>query len=188
MKKSSTIWATAIAVTLLTAPAYALTINDPGVVGAASGETGGDANVATATAIAQHLLDMAASTTDLPGCDIDGTTTCYETSSTEYAGAPSTVLTGGVRVDGGSTDVSGFTYVLAKYNGNNAGFVLFYVPTFGNTIPQYPATLWTDNRYQYGLSNFTGWNGTSVPDGGATLILLGAALGGLGVVRRRMKA
>jgi hypothetical protein len=179
-------WTAAIAVTFLAAPVYSLTINDAGVVGAASGETGGNANETTATAIANHLLAMGASESDPDPCSLSGTTTCYKTSSTDYNGTLD--VADATKVDGGSNDVSGFTWVLAKYDGDNAGFVLFYVPDLGGTtIPLTSSSIWLNVAGQgYQLSNFVGWNGTNVPDGGMTLLLLGAALGGLGAARRFM--
>src|SRR5262245_48280016 len=96
-------WMAAIAITLLTAPAYALSLSDPGVVGAANGATiatsgggNGFGTLAQATGVAQHLLDMLANTTDPTGCAIQPKgTSCYKTGSTEY----SATLTGGTKVE-----------------------------------------------------------------------------------------
>jgi hypothetical protein len=37
-----------------------------------------------------------------------------------------------------------------------------------------------------GISGYSFWNGTSVPDGGLTVILLGSALSGLALIRRKL--
>jgi hypothetical protein len=68
---------------------------------------------------------------------------------------------------------------LFYYVGNETGPVYFESPYFPAPTPGNP-----NNTSQYGLSHymFTG----AVPDGGMTLTLLGLALAGLGVVRRRI--
>jgi len=75
-----------------------------------------------------------------------------------------------------------YLYLFAKYDGPNQGSFVWYVGNLTGmiTIPQ----TWNG----YGLSGwalFTGPGGP-VPDGGTTVMLLGAALGALGVVRRYM--
>ena len=76
-----------------------------------------------------------------------------------------------------------YTYLFAKYDGPNQGSVVWYVGNLTSfTIP----TDWNG----YGLSGwtlFTG-SGSSVPDGGTTVMLLGAALGALGVARRYLRS
>lgn len=78
-----------------------------------------------------------------------------------------------------------YTYLFAKYDGPNAGAEVWYVGNLSGviTIPQ--NGLYEDD-YQYGLSGWTLFTGgpSTVPDGGTTLMLLGSALGGLGLVRR----
>jgi hypothetical protein len=177
----------AVAFALLTAPAYALSLTDPGVVGAANGSTApqGFGAPSTLLAVAQHLLDMAANTADPTGCNIlPQGTSCYKTGTTEY----SATLTGGTAVsglNGASQNVAGYEWVLAKYDGPNAGYVLFHIPTFGNIIPGLSAPLWTNTAGAgYGISGYMAWGSTSVPDSGATLSLLGLALAGIGAFRR----
>lgn len=82
--------------------------------------------------------------------------------------------------------------MIAKYG--NTQYVLYYVPDLGgNTIPLTSEPMWVkDSGAGFTLSNFIGYTGTPyvpvpVPDGGATLMLLGAALGCLEVVRRFKK-
>jgi VPDSG-CTERM motif len=187
------IGATAIAVTLLAAPAYALSLTDAGVVGAASGETKDDfccGAVDIATGISNHLLAMGENDSDPDGCALNGTDTCYKTGPNPYSGT----VSGGTEVGGGTFDgASSFEYVLAKYNGNNAGYVLYHIPSLapGFTLPLLPTGIWQNNRGTgYALSHFVGFGSTSTrtPDGGATLSLLGLALAGIGVVRRYVGA
>jgi VPDSG-CTERM motif len=192
--RSLTIWATAIAATLLTAPAYALSLSDPGVVGAASGETAGDfccGAVAIATGIGEHLLDMPVNDSDPDNCNLSGDVTCYQTGPNNHEGD----LTGGTEVGGGTiAGASNFLYVLAKYDGPNAGYVLFHMPTLSGTIPLLPTGIWgNENDTGFGLSHYVGFGSvptppTPTPDGGATLSLLGLALAGIGVVRRYISA
>jgi hypothetical protein len=188
------IWVTAIAVTLLTAPAYALSLSDPGVVGAASGETADDFSggaVGIATGISNHLLGMPINDTDPDNCDLNGTDTCYETGPNDFSGT----VSGGTEVGGGTIAGStNFLYVLAKYDGPNAGYVLFHMPTLSGTIPLLPTGIWgNENDTGFGLSHYVGFGSvptppTPTPDGGATLSLLGLALAGIGAVRRYISA
>ena len=73
-----------------------------------------------------------------------------------------------------------FQYLFAKYDGPNAGSVVWYVGNLTGviTIPQQ----WAG----YGLSGWTLFTGPggNIPDGGTTVMLLGAALGVLGMARR----
>lgn len=73
-----------------------------------------------------------------------------------------------------------FNYLFAKYDGPNQGSVVWYVGNLSGPIT-IPAT-WGG----YGLSGWTlfGPGGAGAPDGGTTVMLLGAALGALGMARR----
>jgi hypothetical protein len=74
--------------------------------------------------------------------------------------------------------------VIAKYDGRNAGYVLFYIPTFGTSLPPDSYSVWVNPSDKgYGISGFTAFN--TVPDGGATAALLGLGILGLGMLRRR---
>ena len=75
-----------------------------------------------------------------------------------------------------------YNYLFAKYDGPNQGSVVWYVGNLTSfTIP----TQWKG----YGLSGWTlfGPGGAGAPDGGTTVMLLGAALGALGMARRFLK-
>jgi hypothetical protein len=142
------------------------------------------ANVDARTAFANYLLSLGANTTSTTDANSNGNTEDYETSSTDYNGT----LSGGVDA-GAILDVSAYTWVLAKYDGRNGGFVLFNVADAGGTIPEFSNPLWgAAGTQQYQLSGVTAFGGTSVPDGGSTMLLLGAALTGLGTLRRFIKA
>jgi hypothetical protein len=93
------------------------------------------------------------------------------------------LATGGIKDDTGNNVVDlgtgGFTYLLAKYDGPSGGSEIWNVQglTGGYTIP-----LTWENGQGLGLSHWTLFGGGGqVPDGGTTVMLLGAALGGLGM-------
>jgi len=95
------------------------------------------------------------------------------------------LLAGTVAVAAHGTNATGinlgvmgtYTYLFAKYDGPNQGSVVWYVGNLQGLI-DIPSE-WNG----YGLSGWTLFT-ASVPDGGATVMLLGAALGALGMVRR----
>ena len=78
----------------------------------------------------------------------------------------------------------GFTYLFAKYDGQNDISFVWNVAGLSGEI-----TIPADGPLGHGLS---GWRlfggGQGVPDGGATVMLLGAALGSLGMLRRYLKS
>jgi hypothetical protein len=82
----------------------------------------------------------------------------------------------------------GFTYLLGKYDGPNGGSEVWNVQGLTGivTIPLFG---FGRNNAQYGLSHWTLWGPgvNGVPDGGTTVMLLGAALGSLGMARRFLK-
>jgi hypothetical protein len=74
-----------------------------------------------------------------------------------------------------------YSYLYAKYDGPNFGAEVWYVGNLSGIIT-IPAT-----GGGYGLSGWTLFGpGVGVPDGGLTVMLLGAALGALGIARRFM--
>ena len=102
--------------------------------------------------------------------------------------------TGGAKNDTGSNVVNlgtgGFTYLIAKYDGPNGGSEvwnvqgltgIYTIPLIGFATKQHPEG--------YGLSHWTLFGpGGQVPDGGTTVMLLGAALGALGMARRYLSS
>lgn len=206
VKKITTIAMAMAFLASFSSTASAALITDAGVVGVISGQPFEPVE-ANEKAAAQYLLNMLASTTDLdgPGGVAAGANTCnylnvvpncWATSATEFSG---TITSDGAKSATGDFTVNaGYEYVMAKYDGPQGGYVLFYVGGNAVTLPQYSFPLWGGNSTQYGMSHHTAFNAvttggqcfgcTSVPDGGSTLLMLGAALGGFGVVRRRFIA
>ncbi len=72
----------------------------------------------------------------------------------------------------------GWDYVAAKYDGPEAGIVLFYLGGQAATIPQYPYSFWTTKTEKYELSQWVAFKavepGPVVPE--PTTILAGALL------------
>jgi hypothetical protein len=164
------------------AHATSLTLNSPGVVGIWNILSPNPADNATRLASAQYLLDLSANTGSFPINE-------WVTSSTEYSG---TLTSEGVKHDGLTAfqSISGYDWAFAKYDGPNAGYVLFYLggAVASSIVPQYPANLWTNNPEKYGVSGVTFYNlrtNTEVPDAGASAILLGLGLITLALFRRK---
>ena len=82
-----------------------------------------------------------------------------------------------------SIDVTGFDYLFAKYDGPNYGSEVWYVGDLSGVIT-IPA-----KGGKYGLSGWTLFTGSgdNVPDSGATVSLLGAALMGLAFLRATLQ-
>jgi hypothetical protein len=100
--------------------------------------------------------------------------------------------TGGIKDNSGSNIVNlgtgGFTYLIAKYDGPNGGSEVWNVQGLTGiiTIPLFGLA-----GQNFGLSHWTLFGpggGGGVPDGGTTVMLLGAALGALGMARRYLKS
>jgi hypothetical protein len=126
------------------------------------------------TAYVNHLIGMALGTTDVAL----GQT--FTRSNNDFGPLPTAVfaLNGtGTTIDLGS---GLYSYLFAKYDGPNYGSEVWYVGNLSGIIT-IPAT-----GGRYGLSGWTlfGPGGSQVPDGGTTVMLLGAALGALAMARR----
>jgi hypothetical protein len=177
-----------ISIIVLGIPARAISINDPGVVGTiVSGEP---ASVSDEVWYVNSLLGLGANVVDQiitdPFNPFDDHK--YSTSSTDYNGTVSDV--GSVRAIaddlGFSLHVSGFDYVLAKYDGPNGGDVVWFLGGVGFDLPSDSSGLWSNPAGQgYGISHWTAFDPHTVPDGGATVALLGLGLLGLAGLRRR---
>jgi hypothetical protein len=155
-------------------PSISLAIGDAHELGFVNfGIPSGDSDRLT---YVNHLIGMALGTQD----DADGQH--YTRSNNAFSPLPQAVL-GGL-VDGTSTTInlgSGlYTYLFAKYDGPNYGSEVWYVGNLSGMIT-IPAT-----AGGYGLSGWTlfGPGVPGVPDGGITAMLLGTALGALGLARR----
>ena len=115
----------------------------------------------------------------------------YRTHNTDdYSGTLNVADAVRINTGNGSGIAAGYDYVMAKYDGPNAGWVLFYLGGEASSIPSFPYDLWTTNTGKYQLSNLTLWRSsktTPVPEPGS-LALIGAALLSLVVIRRRRAA
>jgi hypothetical protein len=126
------------------------------------------------TTYVNHLIGMALGSSD----SADGQT--YFRSNNSFGSLPTAVfaLNGiGTTIDLGT---GLYSYLLAKYDGPNYGSEVWYVGDLSGiiTIPALGG--------RYGLSGWTLFGpGTppGVPDGGTTIMLLGAALGAFGMAR-----
>jgi hypothetical protein len=128
------------------------------------------------TTYVNHLIGMALGTTDIANGQI------YLRSNNSFGSLPSAVwaLNGnGTTINLGAGGV--YTYLFASYSG--LGAEVWYVGDLHGviTIPGI-----------FNLCGLTKWTlfgpaGVGVPDGGVTAMLLGAALGALGMARRFLK-
>jgi hypothetical protein len=128
-----------------------------------------------------HLIGMSLNSTDT----FSGQTfhrSGRDPANGNYAAA---VLAGSV--NGTSTSINlgptagVYLYLFAKYDGPNAGSEVWYV---GNLSGVWKIPAFGLAGQHYGLSGWTLFRGAGVPDGGTTVMLLGAALGALGIGRR----
>jgi hypothetical protein len=161
--------------------ASALTIGDSNYIGHI--DDGIPSSPAAEVTYINSLLDLAAGAAAAP-CTQAASETCDRVgSSLNVSGFTDATATGATSQQGSNTsiDVSGFTYLLAKYDASNpgAGAYVWYVGGLSG-IQTVPAT-----AGQYGLSHIDLFNpsGVTVPEPG-TLLLLGSALVGFGIWRR----
>jgi hypothetical protein len=111
------------------------------------------------------------------------------TRSTNLFGSlPTASATGAVSGTGTTIDLNAlgtFTYLFAKYDGPNDNSVVWNISGLTGIL-----TIPANGPLGYGLSGWILFNQTApgVPDGGTTVMLLGAALGALGMARCFLKA
>jgi VPDSG-CTERM motif len=126
-----------------------------------------------------HLIGMALGSQD------DALGQHFTRSNNDFGPLAPAVLTGHVSGTSTSIDLGAggtYLYLFAKYDGPNYGSEVWYVGDLSGiiTIP--------DSAGGYGLSGWTLFGSAgSVPDGGTTAMLLGMALGSLGMARRFLK-
>ena len=108
-------------------------------------------------------------------------------SNNTFGSLPNVSAAGAVSGTGTTIDLGAggvFTYLFAKYDGQNDLSFVWNVADLSGII-----TIPALGPLGHGLS---GWilfgGGQGVPDGGTTVMLLGAALGALGMARRFLKA
>jgi hypothetical protein len=139
---------------------------------------------------------------------VNGDLGLYSRSFNNFGSLPAATATGAVLGTGileGTTPVTvslgtGFTYLVAAYDGPNGSVAVFNVAGLTGSVDLYryakqdglTGNLLGSNVAQQGYFKMTGWtllNPTgAVPDGGTTVMLLGAALGALGMARRYIKS
>lgn len=160
-----------------------------------------------------HLITLATSSTDTEVIS-SKTFEFYRSGNTFSPALTSTSATGAVKQDSeigdpkapnpnftpSSIDVTGFTYLIGKYDGPNGGTMVFRVSNIDFTgydlnkvsLPGNYDPPGGKEGQEYGLSHYTLFKVQSsvpdpapTPDGGATLALLGSALVGIGALRRK---
>jgi hypothetical protein len=96
--------------------------------------------------------------------------------------------TGNTNIDLG--DGTLYSYLLAKYDGPNGASEVWFVGGMAGLVDIPSFGFGPAGTTKYGLSGWTlfGPGVPGVPDGGTTVMLLGAALGALGMARRFLKS
>jgi hypothetical protein len=150
-----------------------ITINSPNIVGAHDVVAGESSSDVHETDVANTLLGMDAGLNQpAPPFSNGG----YVTSNTEYGtgGIGSPTATFGFKGAAGITHVnSGWEYAMAKYDGPNAGYVLFYLGGQDADLPNLPYSLWGNvNDTGLSLSHYTVFNAVPEP----TTMIAGALL------------
>lgn len=142
----------------------------------------GVGNPAEQAAFVNILVGLPANTTNF----LSGGDTYWRTDN--FGALPTTSNTGSLKQDNANTTfdlgASGFTYLIGKYDAENAGMYVWYVAGLTGIVTM-PANSSGFNGGQ-GLSHSIAYGpGTSVPDGGSTIALLGGALVLLAGICRR---
>jgi hypothetical protein len=174
----------AVIVLSLSTSAHAAIISGPidyttsGLVGTADAGTGA-VNPDQEAIWAQAILDLSAGTTATIS-DVD-----YITHKTDdYFG---TIDALDYTKDDSESGIvgAGWEWLMAKYDGQNAGYVMYYLGGEATTIPELSDDIWVNGQDQgYQLSHWTAFNSTSVPEP-SIIALFAAGLLGMGFSRRR---
>jgi hypothetical protein len=129
-----------------------------------------------------HLVGMALGTSD------SALGQSFTRSNNNFGPLPTAVF--GLNGTGTTIDLGSglYSYLFAKYDGPNAGSEVWFVGNLSGIITIPAAAFPKNGGNPYGLSGWTlfgpGTPPPGVPDGGTTVMLLGAALGALGMARR----
>jgi hypothetical protein len=182
LKKSALL--VAVASMALASQAYALSISLTDTRYLGFFDPGTPANATTEAANITTLLSLP---TDPVLDDVDATIggNTYGRTPVSTVGLPAATGVGGLQglAPSGSVIVTGFQYVLAKY-GTTAH--VWYVGGLGGSVDlplvEPGGAFGTQGQSHYSLYN----PGTSVPDGGATVALLGLGLAALALARRKI--
>jgi hypothetical protein len=161
-----------------------LSLSTQFVAGIHNGQQG-SSNVAAETAIAQAILDLGLGQTS--GFNQSNTVFNYSGTITSTGGQISTGFDG----VGGVAIPAGWGGALAKYDGPNAGYVLYVFGGQASVIPEFPWNFWTNQTDQYQISHYTLFSGSVdieprgvVPEGGVGMALFGMVLAGMGLFRK----
>lgn len=79
---------------------------------------------------------------------------------------------------------SGWDYLIVQYDGKNGGSVVIELNGNAAKVPYDSAPIWGSGD-QYAISHYSLAGPVQVPDGGATLAMLGLGLVGFAIVRRK---
>jgi hypothetical protein len=140
-------------------------------------------------ALINHLINQDLQTSDDVGIGLQ--IYLVGRSGNDFGSLPATSVTGAVSGTGTNINIGSgtYSYLFATYSGpNNPGVILGLVWYIGNLSGDITIPATTGTGF-----NLIGWTlfGPGVPgvaDGGTTVMLLGAALGALGMARRFLKA
>lgn len=185
MKSNISNWAVALACGILglASPASALTISSSEYVGYI------DPNQPSSPASEVTYINA------LIGLSLNGTTTVDSNLITRSGNAfaftlPTVVLTGALKDDTNpstTVSVTGFEYLLGKYDAANAGALVFYVGGLtGNQM--LPATFNGHDLSHWSLYNATPSDTPGVPEGGPAVMLLGVGIVTLAFARRFVRS
>lgn len=194
----------ALCLLALAASTSAVTISNPltlqtqYLAGILNGQPG-DSNATTEQVYAQTILDLTLGQKTGPAGQegVFEANTLYDYAGTiTFNGGQSTA---GIDDANNTIDIpAGWGGALAKYDGQNAGYVLFLFGGTASTIPEFPYDLWTTQTDKWQISHYTLFRGTGavtptpfdvtpVPEGGAGVALFGLVLAGLGLARRMLR-
>ena len=167
------------------AGAILLDTSSPQYLGMISPDTpAGDADEAS---YINYLIAMALDTTVVDAVGANDMTR----SGNAFSYLPTASVAGLAKDDSGDNTGSfgtGYTYLLAKYDGGNGGTWVWHVAGLTETF-QIPVNFPTASHPEgYELSHYTLFNpGTRVPDGGVTAMLLALTMLGFGGLRRLIR-
>lgn len=118
----------------------------------------------------------------------------YNSITASSLGSPISVLgqigqTSGTGGNSITLNVTGFSYLFLHWGGQGGGWAqAFYVGNSAGSFNFNNSLVGTgQNPSVGGLSFYSFYNSNNVPDGGSTVMMLGAALSGLSLVVRRFK-
>jgi hypothetical protein len=162
---------------------YALTVSPGGEIG--SGNATGVPQIITEinNNLGINLAGMELYKQDAGGGEAGGFAGSYNTSfSPNDADASGFTIT----YVGGSAISANPVYLLVKDGNNNPAWYLFNITGWNGTDVITGSGFWPQNGAISHVSIYGTPGTTTVPDGGLTLVLLGASVAGLGLLRRKL--